>query len=62
MVWFEMDLNAPEGEITMPEVREMPIRRCRPSKDVVPFSECRNNLSAYISRVRETRRSVLITR
>ena len=45
----------------MPAVREMPIRRCRPSEDVVPFSECRNNLSAYISRVRETRRPILIT-
>ena len=45
----------------MPAVREMPIRRCRPSEDVVPFSECRNNLSAYIIRVRETHRPVLIT-
>ena len=45
----------------MPAVRDMPIRRCRPSEDVVPFSECRNNLSAYISRVRKTRRPVLIT-
>ena len=45
----------------MPAVREMPIRRCRPSEDIVPFSECRNNLSMYISRVRETHRPVLIT-
>ena len=45
----------------MPAVREMPIRRCRPSEDVVPFSECRNNLSAYITRVRETHRPILIT-
>ena len=45
----------------MPAVREMPIRRCRPSEDVVPFSECRNNLSMYITRVRETHRPVLIT-
>ena len=45
----------------MPAVREMPIRRCRPSVDVVPFSECRNNLSAYITRVRETHRPILIT-
>ena len=45
----------------MPAVRDMPIRRCRPSEDVVPFSECRNNLSAYINRVRETHRPVLIT-
>jgi prevent-host-death family protein len=45
----------------MPVVREMPIRRCRPSEDVVPFSECRNNLSMYITRVRETHRPVLIT-
>ncbi|MBO4709867.1 MAG: type II toxin-antitoxin system Phd/YefM family antitoxin [Kiritimatiellae bacterium] len=45
----------------MPAVREMPVRRCRPSEDVVPFSECRNNLSHYITRVRETHRPVLIT-
>lgn len=45
----------------MPAVREMPIRRCRPSEDVVPFSECRNNLSAYIGRVQETHRPILIT-
>ncbi len=45
----------------MPKVREMPIRRCRPSEDTVPFSECRNNLSAYIGRVRETHRPILIT-
>ena len=45
----------------MPKVLDMPIRRCRPSEDVVPFSECRNNLSAYIGRVRKTHRPVLIT-
>ena len=45
----------------MPKVLDMPIRRCRPSEDVVPFSECRNNLSMYIGRVRETHRPVLIT-
>lgn len=45
----------------MPAVREMPLSRCRPSEDVVPFSECRNNLSAYIARVRETHRPILIT-
>ena len=45
----------------MPKVRELPIRRCRPSEDVVPFSECRNNLSMYIGRVHETHRPVLIT-
>ena len=28
---------------------------------MVPFSECRNNLSAYISRVRETHHPILIT-
>ena len=39
----------------MPAVREIPIRRCLPSEDVVSFSECRNNLSANINRVRETR-------
>lgn len=45
----------------MPTVHDMPLRRCRPSEDVVPFSECRNNLSMYIGRVRETHRPVLIT-
>ena len=45
----------------MPAVHALPIRRCRPSEDVVPFSECRNNLSMYITRVRETHRPVLIT-
>ena len=45
----------------MPKVLDMPIRRCRPSEDVVPFSECRNNLSTYIGRVRKTHRPVLIT-
>ena len=45
----------------MSKVLDLPIRRCRPSEDVVPFSECRNNLSAYITRVRETHRPVLIT-
>lgn len=45
----------------MPKVLDMPIRRCRPSKDVVPFSECRNNLSTYIGRVRKTHRPILIT-
>lgn len=45
----------------MSNVTDLPIRRCRPSEDIVPFSECRNNLSAYITRVRETRRPILIT-
>lgn len=45
----------------MPNARDLSLRRCRPSEDVVPFSECRNNLSAYIARVRETHRPVLIT-
>lgn len=45
----------------MQRVLDMPLRRCRPSEDVVPFSECRNNLSMYIGRVRETHRPVLIT-
>ena len=45
----------------MSRVLDLPISRCRPSEDVVPFSECRNNLSAYITRVRETHRPVLIT-
>ena len=45
----------------MPKTLDIPLRRCRPSEDVIPFSECRNNLSTYIARVRETRRPVLIT-
>ena len=45
----------------MSKTNDLPISRCRPSEDVVPFSECRNNLSAYITRVRETHRPVLIT-
>ena len=45
----------------MPKVLDTSIRRCRPSEDVVPFSECRNNLSTYIGRVRKTHRPVLIT-
>ena len=45
----------------MTKVRNMPLRRCRPSEDIVPFSECRNNLSMYIGRVRKTHRPVLIT-
>ena len=45
----------------MPKVLDIPIRRCRPSEDVVPFSECRNNLSTYIGRVRKTHRPILIT-
>ena len=45
----------------MKTAKEMPLRHCRPSEDVVPFSECRNNLSMYIGRVRETHRPVLIT-
>ncbi len=45
----------------MLKTNDLPIHRCRPSEDVVPFSECRNNLSMYINRVRETHRPVLIT-
>ena len=45
----------------MPRTLDLPISRCRPSEDIVPFSECRNNLSTYIARVRETRRPILIT-
>ncbi|MBR3087256.1 MAG: type II toxin-antitoxin system Phd/YefM family antitoxin [Kiritimatiellae bacterium] len=45
----------------MKTTQKMPLRHCRPSEDVVPFSECRNNLSAYIARVRETHRPILIT-
>ena len=46
-----------EGEIALSKVLDLPISRCRPSEDVVPFSECRNNLSAYINRVRGTQRA-----
>jgi len=45
----------------MSVIRNLPIRRCRPSEDVVPFSECRNNLSSYIVRVQKTHRPILIT-
>jgi len=45
----------------MPYTLENTVRRCRPSEDVVPFSECRNNLSAYIERARETHRTTLVT-
>ena len=50
-----------ERRTTMPRTLDLPINRCRPSEDIVPFSECRNNLSTYITRVRETRRPILIT-
>ena len=42
----------------MSKTNDLPIRRCRPSEDVVPFSEY---LSAYINRMRETHRPILIT-
>ena len=45
----------------MSRTHEFSLHRCRPSEDIIPFSECRNNLSTYISRVRETRRPILIT-
>jgi len=45
----------------MPYMLDVPVRRCRPSEDVVPFSECRNNLSSYIERARETHRTTLVT-
>lgn len=40
---------------------ERPIRRCRPSEDIVPFSECRNNLSSIMTRVQKEHRSILVT-
>ena len=43
-------------------IREFPIRRCRSSEDVAPFSECRNNLAADIFRVKKTHRPILVTR
>ena len=45
----------------MTNLFERPIRRCRPSEDIVPFSECRNKLSAMIERTRKTHRPILIT-
>ena len=45
----------------MPTLLNLPIKRCRPSEDVVPFSECRQNFSSYINRPRETHRPILIT-
>ena len=45
----------------MPTLLDLPIKRCRPSEDVVPFSECRQNFSTYINRPRETHRPILIT-
>ena len=45
----------------MPTLLDLPIKRCRPSEDIVPFSECRQNFSAYINRPRETHRPILIT-
>ena len=45
----------------MPTLLDLPIKRCRPSEDVVPFSECRQNFSSYINRPRETHRPILIT-
>ena len=40
---------------------ELPIKRCRPSEDTIPFSECRNNFSAIIAKVSTTHRPVLVT-
>ena len=45
----------------MPAILNLPIKHCRPSEDIVPFSECRKNLSALINRPRETHRPILIT-
>lgn len=45
----------------MTAVLDIPVKRCRPSEDVIPFSECRQNFSAVINRPRETHRPILIT-
>ena len=45
----------------MPTLSDLPIKRCRPSEDVVPFSECRQNFSTFINRPRQTHRPILIT-
>jgi antitoxin YefM len=45
----------------MSAIAQRPLRRCRPSEDVVPFSECRNNFSAYIGQVQSTHRPILVT-
>ena len=42
-------------------VLEMPIKMCRPSKDTVPFTECRNSLTDVMERTRRTHRPMLIT-
>ena len=34
----------------MSKTNDLTINRCRPSEDVVPFSECRNKLPAYFTR------------
>ena len=45
----------------MPMTAELPIKRCRPSEDTVPFSECRNNFSSIIAKVNKTHRPILVT-
>ncbi len=45
----------------MPMTAELPSKRCRPSEDTVPFSECRNNFSSIIARVNKTHRPILVT-
>ena len=45
----------------MPMTAELPIKRCRPSEDTIPFSECRNNFSAIIAKVSKTHRPILVT-
>ena len=45
----------------MPMTAKLPILRCRPSEDTVPFSECRNNFSAIIAKVSQTHRPILVT-
>lgn len=37
------------------------IRRPRLTDDIVPFSECRNNLAGCFSQVRETHRPLIVT-
>ena len=45
----------------MPMIAELPIKRCRPSEDIVPFSECRNNFSSFIAKASKTHRPILVT-
>ena len=40
---------------------DIKIHRPRLTEDIMPFSECRNNLAGCFSRVRETHRPLIVT-